>query len=301
LIRTEGTKRSVAVIAQQEFFILIFLVFLLLCYETEYGFSKSTNEKKNENQPSLVKVYKEVGIEKLNLYIFLPNNFKKTDHRPAGVFYHGGGWFQGSVEWGYSYCSYYASLGMVAFSVEYRLSNQKDITPAENIADAKSAVRWIREHASELGVDTGKIVVSGQSAGGHLAASVGTLDGYDEKCENLKIRSRPNAMLLYSAPVDPTVDRWFLSLLLKKNIPEELSPSHHVRSGLPPALVLHGTVDQIVPVETVKKFTQKMIDSNNVCEMHLFENADHSVCNSVTPAVRDLIKQFLIKISMIEK
>ncbi len=247
----------------------------------------------------VIKTYKTIGDTRLSIHIFYPKDFKPENVRPAFVFFHGGGWIQGPAEWGYNICKHFTSTGMVSFSVEYRLANQSSITPVECVEDAKSAIRWIRVHAKELGIDKNKIVAAGMSAGGHIAACLGTIDGFDEKSEDLSISSRPNAIVLLAPPVDPTVDQWFIQILNNRVKPEELSPTHHVRPKLPPTLILQGNLDQTVNCETVKRFAQKMLDASNVCELHLFENRDHLYFSSVVPEITDPIDSFLCKIQLI--
>ena len=86
-------------------------------------------------------VYKTIGGTELKIHIIFPFDFKTTDTHPAFIFFHGGGWVQGTAEWGYDHCKHFPSPGMVAFSVEYRLASQNNVTPVEIVSDAKSAVR----------------------------------------------------------------------------------------------------------------------------------------------------------------
>jgi acetyl esterase/lipase len=74
---------------------------------------------------------------------------------------------------------------MVAMVADYRVKSRNNVTANKCVADAKSAIRWVREHASELGVDPNKIAAGGGSAGGHLAAATATLSKFDEANENL--------------------------------------------------------------------------------------------------------------------
>jgi hypothetical protein len=151
-------------------------------------------------QADAVEVYKTVGDVKLSLYLFRPPDHKSSDRRPAIVFFFGGGWRAGSPRQFEQQCRYLASRGMLAIAADYRVASRHNVKVVSCVADAKSAVRWVRVHAGTLGVDPEKIVAAGGSAGGHLAACTGTITGLDEQGEDLGVSSRPNAMILFNSP-----------------------------------------------------------------------------------------------------
>jgi acetyl esterase/lipase len=102
--------------------------------------------------PDAIRTYKTVDGTELKLHVFKPSATATTP-RPAMVLLHGGGWNVGSPEWTYDRAKRYASRGMVAIGVQYRLSDFKTITPLDAMADTRDAIRWVRSHAGELGVD----------------------------------------------------------------------------------------------------------------------------------------------------
>ena len=144
------------------------------------------------------RVYKKVGDVELKMFVFLPKGHKASDKRPAVVFFFGGGWSGGSPKQFVPHCQYFASRGMVAMTAEYRVARRHNVKAVSCVADAKSAIRWAREHADSLGIDVDRIVASGGSAGGHVAACTGVLTGFEEKNEKSDISSRPNAMVLFN-------------------------------------------------------------------------------------------------------
>ncbi len=148
--------------------------------------------------PTRSVISKEVGDIKLKLHIFEPQNHKSSDKRPAVVFFHGGAFNGGSPNQFYWMSDYLASRGMVAFSAQYRLKPQGSSDASVCITDGKSAIRWVRAHAKELGVDPNRIAAGGGSAGGTLAAATDVLKGLDEKSEDLSVSSRPNLLLLFN-------------------------------------------------------------------------------------------------------
>ena len=89
------------------------------------------------------------------------------------MLFHGGGWTAGSPEWVYDAAKRYAGYGAVAVAAEYRLSDQKTITPLDAMADARDIIRWMRRNAAELGIQPDRIAVYGVSAGGQLSSIAG--------------------------------------------------------------------------------------------------------------------------------
>ena len=117
--------------------------------------------------------------QQLRLYLVYPELATPSERRPAVVFLHGGGWGAGNPDQWFPQCRYFALRGLVGVSVQYRLKSDTT-TVAECVTDCKSAIRYLRRNAGGLGIDPEKIVVVGESAGGHLAAALGTIEGYDE-------------------------------------------------------------------------------------------------------------------------
>ena len=148
-----------------------------------------------EPKPSTIVTYKKIDSHQLKLHVFNPKGHKKGDARPAIIFFFGGGWNGGTVAQFYPQSEYLAERGMVAISAEYRVKSRHKTTPLECVKDGNSAIRWVRTHAKELGIDPDKILAGGGSAGGHVAAATGTTKGIFEEGEDTKVSSRPDALL----------------------------------------------------------------------------------------------------------
>jgi len=232
-------------------------------------YDKSVREKCN------VVVYKKVDNIELDVFVYLPTDYQKGEKRAALAFFHGGGWECGKPEWGHGQCDHFSKLGMVCFSFEYRLTTQHDVTPLESIADAKSAIRWIRENANKYNIDTDKIVASGFSAGGHLAASTAMIDKFDEPSEDHSIGSAANALMFWVTPVKIFADGWFKQILKGHAKESECDPDQHIRPGLPPSIIFQGTKDDMVPFWSVKEFAKKMEAAGNRCELNIYEGQTH--------------------------
>jgi acetyl esterase/lipase len=223
----------------------------------------------------VIKVYKTIGDVTLDVFLYSPSGIKKGEKRPALAFFHGGGWEAGKPEWGQMQCEHFSSLGLVALSFQYRLTTQHDTTPLEGIADAKSAIRWIRENAEELGVDPERIVASGFSAGGHLALCTAMIDKFDEPYEDQSISSAAKAFMLWVTPAKLLEDGWFKQILRGGAEVKECDPYAHVRPGLPPSVMFQGTKDDVVPLWSVKEFAKKMTAAGNRCDLHIYEGQTH--------------------------
>jgi len=223
-------------------------------------------------------VYKTVGKTELKLHFFNPKGHELTDKRPAVVFFFGGGWNGGSPKQFYQQSKSFAALGFVAMSAEYRVIKKHKTTPFECVKDGKSAIRWIRQHAAELGVDPDRIVAAGGSAGGHVAACTGVIQGYEEEGEDSTVSALPNAMILYN-PVIDTTEKGYGVTKVGQDRKTEISPCHQVRKSIPPTLVFHGTVDKTVPFENVERFTKLMKDAGNKCMLVPFDKKGHGFFN----------------------
>ena len=232
--------------------------------------------------------YKTVGATKLNLWIFNPEKHKSTDTAPAIVFFFGGGWSAGSPTQFVKHCEYLSARGMVAIVADYRVKSRHGVPAKDCVSDAKSAIRWVRENASEFGIDSNRIAAGGGSAGGHLAAACATLPRFDDENENQSISSKPNALVLFNpalvlAPIDggEKLSNEKLAGLEKRmgTKPENMSPYHNVVGKLPPTIIFHGTGDNTVPFMSVELFTKRMHDFDNKCTLVAYQGEPHGFFN----------------------
>jgi len=227
-------------------------------------------------------IFKTIGHKKLRLYVFEPSKQQDTEDLPAIVFFHGGGFSGGKVTQFESQSHYLAHHGIVAILAEYRLIDRHSITPFECVEDAKSAIRWIRSHANELGIHENRIVASGGSSGGHLAACTALIQGYDDGNEDLKVSSVPNALVLFNPVVNfPESFKKAASKYHNERLNRavEISPMHNIFKGAPPTIIFHGTADGSVPYQHVKLFCDEMENQGNRCELVPFEGRKHGFFN----------------------
>tara|TARA_B100002052_G_scaffold236892_1_gene220409 strand:+ start:269 stop:1096 length:828 start_codon:yes stop_codon:yes gene_type:complete len=218
-------------------------------------------------------LYKSTDEVDLNLFVYKPVDFEKSQTYSCIVFFHGGGWNSGDYKQFERQSIYFASRGMVAFSVEYRIRNKHATSPIEAMEDAKSAIRFIRSNAELFSINPNLIAAAGGSAGGHLAAVAGNIDLFENPNEDLSISSKPNLLILYN-PVLHFGRKWQWI----KN-PSDASPFENIKVGSPPTIILTGTEDKIVPVELVKNYKKRMESIGSRCDLILYEGAEHSFFN----------------------
>ena len=213
----------------------------------------------------------------MHLHLFNPTDKRKNDVRPAIIFFLGGGWSKGSPLQFYPHCRYLASRGMVAMSAEYRIQSRHGTTPFESVTDGKSAVRWVRGHAAELGIDPNRIAAGGASAGGQVAAAAGTVKGFEEPDEEAGISSRPDALVLFYPVIDNGPGGYGYSLV--KDHWREFSPIHNIDEHTPPTIIFMGTRDKYIPVATIQKYKSLMEKSGVRCDLHLYQGQPHGFSN----------------------
>ena len=225
--------------------------------------------------------YKDHPKQPLQLHIFHPPGFKTFDKRPTVVFFFGGGWSGNNPKQFYPQAEYLASRGMVAICATYRSNSKYKTKPYDCVEDAKSAIRYVRKHASELGGDPAKIAAGGGSAGGHLAAATATVKDWDCPDDDLSISAVPDALLLFN-PVynnDPggygnndkdnrVAEYW-----------EKISPMNNLDGTQPPTLVLMGSRDKHTPVDITMEYDRRMEANGNRCETIIYEDQKHGFFN----------------------
>lgn len=213
-------------------------------------------------------LYKKTPQGDLYLYLLRPVN-KAKKSLPAIVYFTGGGWVNGNVEGQIANAAWFRDHGIIGIDADYRVKSRHGTTPVECIEDAKSAIRYVRAHAQNLGIDPKRIIAAGGSAGGHIAACT-CIDGGDAAGENLRVSSKPNALVLHN----PVLGIGFGQDFFK--IHPEFSPVLQVKRGWPPTILSNGTKDTTTPIEGAEKFTQLMTTAGNICVLIPVKGAGHS-------------------------
>ena len=235
--------------------------------------NQAVKAAKNDARPDQTLFFSTDDGEKRELYLFLPKGWKATDRRPLMMLIHGGGWRGGSAEAYFLQGRDYADAGFTAVSVNYRLADKDMTTPTmfRALSDAKAAFRFVSEHADELGVDPAKIITSGSSAGGHLSIGIAVLPGYDGK----EALCRPAACVLLCPVLDTGEKGYKPAYRRLQEDGVKFSPAHHLRKGMPPQLIVLGTLDHILSAGQAKQYLAGVEKLGGKCELELYEGAKH--------------------------
>ena len=222
-------------------------------------------------------LYKQIDTTKLFMEVYYPEMVDTTIKYPAMVFFFGGGWNGGNIHQFLHHAEYFSKRGIVCFLVDYRVKRRNDTTPFESLKDAKSAIRFIRNNASEFGINLDKIIVSGGSAGGHLAAATALINDYNENSDDLTISCIPNALVLYNPVIDNGPGGFGYDRI--GNAYKNFSPLHNIKKGAPPTIIFLGTKDKLIPVATAQYYKTVMEKIGSRCVLKLYEGEGHGFFN----------------------
>lgn len=190
-------------------------------------------------------VYKSAGGESQTLEVYFPKDHNPATARaPALLLFHGGGWSRGGLAQFRAACAYFASRGLVAATADYRMHRKEDVPglPAGEsykricVTDAKSAIRWMKQHAAELGLDPQRLVTGGGSAGGHIAVlASANLRGLDDPADPPGFDTTVMAHVLFNPAFAP------------KDDDAEVNVLAHLGPEFPPTVVFFGSDDRWKP------------------------------------------------------
>jgi acetyl esterase/lipase len=266
---------------------LVFLLFGIFIFDIAPAKGQETLQSSAPYSPR-VRLHKDLaylpnGHERQKLDLYVPES--RDELMPLIVWIHGGGWMGGSktrcppLPW--------TKKGYVVASIDYRLSQDARF-PAQ-IEDCKAAVRWLRVHAIEYRIDPDRVVAWGGSAGGHLASLLGTAGDVCEWDKGLpSVSSRVQAVIdwygradLTRVSTDPTWANSPSAMLLggcgKKvaELAKRASPILHVSKDDPPFLIMHGTMDTLVPFRQSQAFVGALEEAGVESHLVALEGAGH--------------------------
>ena len=244
-------------------FFFTLIVMCLITYSSGYG----------QDQV----LYKQIDATKLYLEIHYPENMDSSKAYPSMVFFFGGSWVNGDRTHFLDQAKYFTKRGMVCFLADYRTESKNKTTPFESLKDAKSAIRYIRKHATGFGIDSNKIIASGGSAGGHLACATALIEGYNDDADDLSLSCVPNALVLFNPVFDNGPGGYGHERI--GDVYKNFSPLHNIKKGAPPTIIFLGTNDDLIPVETAKYYQKVMEKVGSRCELFLYKNQVHGFFN----------------------
>ncbi|MBE9461545.1 alpha/beta hydrolase [Dyadobacter subterraneus] len=248
---------------------------IVFCSLTLHLKSLAFEQVKQDTIPTIL-TYKKIDTLDLNLTIYKPADFSTNKKYPAIIFFFGGGWINGNISQFKNQALYFASRGMIAVLCDYRVASRNHTSPFDAVADAKSAIRYLRLNATNLHIDPKRIAAAGGSAGGHLAAAA-DLTKLEDSSADRTISARPNALVLFNpvfnnGPGEYGYDR------IGERYPE-ISPFHNITKGAAPTIVFFGTKDKLVSVETAKAYQSKMKQNGNRCDLYFYPEQVHGFFN----------------------
>lgn len=220
--------------------------------------------------------YKTTDSTTLTLKVFYADSGNK-EKAPAMVFFFGGGWITRSIGQFGGHASYFAKKGITCFIADYRVQKTDGATPYDCVADAKSAMRYIRAHAEKFNIDTTRIVASGGSAGGHLAAATALVSGFDDPADDLGINCKPNALVLFNPVIDNGPGGYGYERIGDNYL--RFSPMHNITQSTPPTIVFLGEKDHLIPVETMQNYQKKIREAGGRCDLFLYPGVGHGFFN----------------------
>lgn len=248
--------------------------------------AKKTNDARKEITPLSLPgsepfVFRKVKGTELRLHVVKPAGWTKGDRRVCFVSFFGGGWISGTPERSVGWAKWAAEHGMVGVAPDYRTRNRFKGTPEDCVADGRAAVRWVVEHAEELGIDPGKIICHGGSAGGHVAAWTAISKpgpGPDDPAP-----AKPPVALVLLNPVSDTnatgyggPKRFGNDATRAKacSVPDQMPKQ------MPPTIIFHATGDTTVPYANSVALRDKLVANGNRCELVTFKGLGHSYNSS---------------------
>lgn len=222
-------------------------------------------------------VYKTIDTLDLTMEVYRPQASPNGNKFPAMVFFFGGGWTGGSTAQFEPHAKYFSDRGIVCFLVDYRVNSRNQTSPFESLMDAKSAIRYIRQHADEFQIDPDKIIASGGSAGGHLAAGTALIEAFNDSQDEISIDCKPNALVLFNPVIDNGPGGYGFERIGEAY--RDFSPLHNIRTGAPPTIIFLGMKDDLIPVETMEYYQTVMEKVGSRCELFLYEGQPHGFFN----------------------
>jgi acetyl esterase/lipase len=242
-------------------------------------------------------VYKTTSHGDLKQYVFLPPGWRQTDRRPVIIFFFGGGWTGGKASQFFPQAAYLASRGMVAVSAEYRIKSLHPVTPFHCVEDGRSAIRFLRAHAAEFGVDGNRLIGAGGSAGGHVAAAAALCPGPDAPGDDRRISCRPQAFVLFNPVLDLSDDRVMQGLENKMAI----SPMEFLDATCPPMVAFFGT-DDANWLPQGQRFIVKSRSLGNRADLWMAGGQAHAFFNRTPWREATIIKadEFLVSLGYLQ-
>ncbi len=235
-----------------------------------------------DNLPDWDEVITYKDLTWINLTLSIYRSRMEGGPFPAILFFHGGGWQTRALNQYRQYAWYFAGLGFNTVIVKYRVfDDSPDVTPYDELEDAKSAIRYIRQYSTSLNTDEHMIIATGMSAGGQLAASTAYISGFEAQHENLEISSCPDALILQNAVIDLSEEGWQDGHEYFGDNWITFSPLQNIDTVCRsvPSLLLNGSSDNLAPIGSMKKWDLAYQDLGCDDQLYIFKGRGHGFGN----------------------
>lgn len=257
------------------------------------------------NLPDSV-VYSSTPQGKLSLYFYFPEGHAPDAESPAVLFFFGGGWLGGDANHLQRQAEHLAARGIVGITCDYRTKNGHGTTPFECVNDAIKAMRYVRAHANELGLDPERLGAAGGSAGGHLAMACSTVTAEwlipPATNESLDVGFRPDALVLFNPVFDNGPDGYGFGRVGEKYV--DFSPAHNLNADMPPTLIMLGDRDGLIPVATAERVRDDMTALGVRSELIIYPGQAHGFFNhadtGMFQATVQAMDDFLVSLGWLE-
>lgn len=201
-------------------------------------------------------VFKQIGIDSLVLYSYLPTGWHAGASYPAVIFFQEADSEDILFD---AYSRYLAMREAVAVVAQYRTVVSHGSTPRDGVSDGRDAIRWLRMRADHLGIDPNRIAASGYGSDGYLAAVTGLSGSADRTAASSDVNSTPNALLLYSTGLTEPSGPWL-------EVNGWKAPFAMVTEASPPTFAVHRTAGAGRRNVAVRRFCNEMHALGNICE-----------------------------------
>lgn len=238
-------------------------------------------------------IYKTSAGAERKMEIFFPEGHDPAKSKvPGMILFHGGGWQRGDLSQFRVVCAYFASRGLVCATAEYQMLGKISSTLPEDISkkrvcvtDAKSAIRWFKQYADELGVNPERIITGGGSAGGHISALATMNPGLNDPSDPKDVDTKVVAYLWFNPAFEAD-----------DNKDQEIDILTHLKADFPPAIVFFGDKDTWKKGWDAPHAKWKEVGVKSI-ELHIAEGQSHSFFNKEPWRTVTLIEadKFLVK------
>ena len=242
-------------------------------------------------------VYRQDAELALRLFVVKPPGWKAGDHRPAFMFFFGGGWTTGTPASALVWAAFAAEHGLIGIAPDCRTKGRHGTPPLASVADGRAALRWVQDHSSQLGLDPARVVVGGVSAGGHVALWTAIPSTPPGSLVDESPLQPPCALVLLSAVSDTSPETGYTPQRFGAEA-RALSPFHQLAPHMPPVLAFHGDADALVPLRQAIALRDKLRATGNRCELQIVPGGGHNFDRDLPGwdrRTREGVQEFLIR------